>query len=198
MSALPKISTIHFRRRIALASAAAAFLVGVLVTADVVLPDRPGATAEAAEVLNNAAAATIQASDPVVGPGQYMKVETTTVNGASAVAADGSRVSWLLLDQTVLVVLNEVDILRQVSDTCRALITALSPGQRSARRRFAPTEYRVTLVPYRDRVAFMVRVRFTGVKPANKWLDVEFWLTRRVESPRFRRIETLSPCTRCA
>jgi hypothetical protein len=53
----------------------------------------------------------------------------------------------------------------------------------------------VTLVPYRDRVAFMVRVRFAGVKPANKWLDVEFWLTRRVESPRFRRIETLSPYT---
>jgi hypothetical protein len=67
MPALPKVSTIHFRRRIALASAAAAFLVGVLVTADVVLSDRPGATAEAAEVLSNAAAATIQTSDPVVG-----------------------------------------------------------------------------------------------------------------------------------
>ncbi|MCO4275254.1 YdeI/OmpD-associated family protein [Pseudarthrobacter sp. HLT3-5] len=53
----------------------------------------------------------------------------------------------------------------------------------------------VTLVPYRDRVAFMVRVRFAGVKPANKWLDVEFWLTRRVESPRFRRVEMLSPYT---
>ena len=53
----------------------------------------------------------------------------------------------------------------------------------------------VALVPYRDCVAFMVRVRFAGVKPANKWLDVEFWLTRRVESPRFRRIETLSPYT---
>jgi hypothetical protein len=146
MPALPKVSTIHFRRRIALASAAAAFL----VTADVVLPDRPGATAEAAEVLNNAAAATIQTSDPVVGPGQYMKVETTAVNGASAAAADGSRVSWLLLNQTVLVVLNEVDILRQVSDTCRALITALSLGQRSARRRFTPTEYLVRSLPCRD------------------------------------------------
>ena len=53
----------------------------------------------------------------------------------------------------------------------------------------------VTLVPYRDRVAFMVRVRFAAGKPANKWLDVEFWLTRRVESPRFRRVETLSPYT---
>jgi hypothetical protein len=53
----------------------------------------------------------------------------------------------------------------------------------------------VTLVPYRDRVAFMVRVRFAGVKPANNWLDVDFWLTHRIESPRFRRIETLSPYT---
>lgn len=85
---------IQFRRRIALASAAAAFLVGVLVTADVVLPDRPGATAEAAEVLNSAAAATIQTSDPVVGLGQYLKIETTELTGSSAQAADGSSLSW--------------------------------------------------------------------------------------------------------
>jgi RNA polymerase sigma-70 factor (ECF subfamily) len=90
-----KASRIHVRRRIALASAAAAFLVGVLVTADVVLPDRPGANAEAAEVLNNAAAATIRTSDPVVGPGQYLKVETTAVYGASTNAANGSQVSWM-------------------------------------------------------------------------------------------------------
>lgn len=53
----------------------------------------------------------------------------------------------------------------------------------------------VTLVPYRDRVAFMVRVRFGGVRPRKHWLDVDFWLTRRVESPKFHRIETLSPYT---
>jgi hypothetical protein len=47
----------------------------------------------------------------------------------------------VVLNQAVLVVLNEVDILRQVSDICRALTTALSPGQRPARRRFKPTEY---------------------------------------------------------
>ena len=94
MSASLKVSTIHFRRRIALSSAAAAFLVGVLVAADVVLPDRPGATAEAAEVLNNAAAATIKTSDPVVGPGQYLKIETTAVYPASSGGTGGS-VSWL-------------------------------------------------------------------------------------------------------
>lgn len=53
----------------------------------------------------------------------------------------------------------------------------------------------VVLVPYKDRVAFMVRVRFGGVRPRMRWLDVDFWLTRRVESPRFLRVETLSPYT---
>lgn len=53
----------------------------------------------------------------------------------------------------------------------------------------------VTLVPYRDRVAFMVRVRFAGVQPRNNRLNVNFWLTRRIESPRFQRVETLSPRT---
>src|SRR5438094_3956698 len=38
----------------------------------------------------------------------------------------------------VVVVLNKFDILRQVGDTCRALKTALSPGQRPARRRCTP------------------------------------------------------------
>jgi hypothetical protein len=51
----------------------------------------------------------------------------------------------------------------------------------------------VKLVPYRDRVAFMTRVRFAGASPRMKWLDVGFWLPRRIESPRLRRVETLLP-----
>lgn len=89
------VSPIRFRRRVLLASAAAALLVGGIVAADVVLPGQSGATAEAAEVLNNAAAATIRTSDPVVGPGQYLKIETTAVYSASSVAADGTQVAWL-------------------------------------------------------------------------------------------------------
>ncbi|WP_427015879.1 CU044_5270 family protein [Pseudarthrobacter sp. P1] len=85
----------RIRRRIVLASAAAALLAGVIVVADVTLPNHPGATAEAVEVLNNAAAATIQTSDPVVGAGQYLKIETTSVNFGGAQAADGSQLSWL-------------------------------------------------------------------------------------------------------
>jgi hypothetical protein len=94
MRAPAKVSPIRIRRRVLMASAAAALLVGGIVAADVVLPARPGAIAEAAEVLNNAAAATIQTSDPVVGPGQYLKIETTARYGGSAVTADGTQVSW--------------------------------------------------------------------------------------------------------
>jgi hypothetical protein len=87
------------RRRVLIASAAAALLVGGIVVADVVRPSGPGATAEAAEVLNNAAAATIQTSDPVVGPGQYLKIDTTAVYAAGVLLGDagGDRrtVEWL-------------------------------------------------------------------------------------------------------
>lgn len=51
----------------------------------------------------------------------------------------------------------------------------------------------VTPVVYRDKVAYMVRVRFAGATPRKRWLEVVFWLRRRVESPRIARIETLTP-----
>jgi hypothetical protein len=89
-----KVSPIRTRGRILIASASAVLLVGGIVGAEVVMPGAPGATAEAAEVLNNAAAATIQTSDPVVGPGQYLKIETIALYGGSAVTADGTQVSW--------------------------------------------------------------------------------------------------------
>jgi len=83
-------------RRVLLASAAAAVLVGGIVVADVVAPGgRPGATAEAAEVLNNAAANAIKTSDPTVKPGQYLKVDTKAVYGATVSRANGTVVSWL-------------------------------------------------------------------------------------------------------
>ena len=49
------------------------------------------------------------------------------------------------------------------------------------------------LLPYREKVAYMVRVRFAGAVPSARWLDVGFWLSRRVESPRFRKVETIYP-----
>jgi hypothetical protein len=82
------------RGTLLLSAAAAAVLAGVLVAADVLVPAQTGATAQAAEVLRNAAAATIRTSDPVVGPGQYLKIDTTARYGGSAVTADGTQVSW--------------------------------------------------------------------------------------------------------
>lgn len=50
---------------------------------------RGGAEPAAAEVLQNAAVATIETSDPVVGPGQFLRVETAAVYAASVV--DGAK-----------------------------------------------------------------------------------------------------------
>ena len=51
----------------------------------------------------------------------------------------------------------------------------------------------VTRVVYRDRVGFMVRVRFAGAVPAVRWLDVGFWLPQRLNHPCFQRVETIYP-----
>ena len=53
----------------------------------------------------------------------------------------------------------------------------------------------VTLVPYRDQVGFMVRVRFAAAVPKNRWLDVGLFLRRRIDDRRFHRVETLDPNT---
>jgi hypothetical protein len=87
-------------RRIAFASAAAAMLVGAFVTAEVIAPGgQGGATAEAADVLNDAAATTITASDPNVGPDQYLKIDTTAVYASGVLLGEkgGERrsVEWL-------------------------------------------------------------------------------------------------------
>ena len=51
----------------------------------------------------------------------------------------------------------------------------------------------VKVLLYRDMVGFNVRVRFAAAVPRTRWLDVGLWLPRRVESPRFHKIETISP-----
>lgn len=51
----------------------------------------------------------------------------------------------------------------------------------------------VKMLPYRDKVGFMVRVRFAGAVPRNRWLEIGFWLPRRIEHPRVLRIEALYP-----
>ncbi|MFJ5700409.1 CU044_5270 family protein [Arthrobacter sp. NPDC093139] len=83
------------RRRVVLAAAAAVLLVGGIVTADVILPGYSGASAEAAQALHSAASASIKTSDPVVGPGQYLKVATTAVSSGGVAQQGGTSAAWL-------------------------------------------------------------------------------------------------------
>ena len=51
----------------------------------------------------------------------------------------------------------------------------------------------VTVLPERTRIALHVRMSFAALVPRRRWLDGHVVLARRLESPRFRRIETYSP-----
>jgi hypothetical protein len=51
----------------------------------------------------------------------------------------------------------------------------------------------VTLLPEKTRIALHVRMSFAALTPRRRWLDGHVVLARRLESPRFRRIETYSP-----
>lgn len=51
----------------------------------------------------------------------------------------------------------------------------------------------VKMVPYRDRVGFMVRVRFAGATPKRNCLEIGFWLPHRLASERFHKVETIYP-----
>ena len=56
---------------------------------------RGGADAAAASTLDAAAAAAIENSDPIVGPGQFLEVSTHAAYYYSAIAPDGSRTAFL-------------------------------------------------------------------------------------------------------
>ena len=63
-------------------------------------------------------------------------------------------------------------------DRVVALIEALGP---------------VRVLPEKTRIAFQVRMSFAQITPRKRWLDGHIVLARRLESSRFRRIETFSP-----
>lgn len=91
--------------RITLTSVATLALVTALVGGNVVglAGWRGAASAEAAEVLNSAAELTIKTSDPVVGPGQYLKIDSTNLwsSGASKATMKGGgdpNKQWFWLD----------------------------------------------------------------------------------------------------
>ena len=68
--------------------------------------------------------------------------------------------------------------IRELFDRFRGMVEACGP---------------VKVLPYRDMVGFMVRVRFAGAVPKTWWLDVALWLPGRVEQSRFHKIETIYP-----
>lgn len=49
------------------------------------------------------------------------------------------------------------------------------------------------ILPQKTRIAFQARMSFVQITPRNKWLDGHVVLARRLEHPRFRHIETISP-----
>ena len=51
----------------------------------------------------------------------------------------------------------------------------------------------VTVLPEKTRIAFQVRMSFAAFTLRKRWVDGHVVLARRLESPRFRRIEYISP-----
>jgi hypothetical protein len=51
----------------------------------------------------------------------------------------------------------------------------------------------VTVLPEKTRIAFQVRMSFAQLTPRSRWVDGHVVLARRLEHPRFRRIDTISP-----
>ena len=51
----------------------------------------------------------------------------------------------------------------------------------------------VTVLPEKTRVAFQVRMSFAAFALRRRWVDGHVVLARRLEHPRFRRVETFSP-----
>jgi hypothetical protein len=51
----------------------------------------------------------------------------------------------------------------------------------------------VAVLPEKTRIAFQVRMSFAQLTPRRRWIDGHVVLSRRLESPRFRSVQTFSP-----
>lgn len=68
--------------------------------------------------------------------------------------------------------------IRALFDQVVAVVRALGP---------------VRVLPEKTRIAFQARMSFAQVTPRRRWLDGHVVLARRLEHPRFRKIQTISP-----
>ena len=69
-----------------------------------------------------------------------------------------------------------------------AEIRAIFDAMLAAVRRIGP----VTVLPEKTRIAFQVRMSFAQLSTRSRWMDGHVVLARRLEHPRFRKIETIS------
>jgi hypothetical protein len=51
----------------------------------------------------------------------------------------------------------------------------------------------VIVLPEKTRIAFQVRMSFAAATLRRRWVDAHVVLARRLDNPRFRKIETFSP-----
>jgi hypothetical protein len=68
--------------------------------------------------------------------------------------------------------------IRRMFDRVRTMVESIGP---------------VRVLPEKTRIAFQVRMSFAQVTPRSRWLDGHVVLARRLDSPRFRKVETFSP-----
>ena len=59
--------------------------------------------------------------------------------------------------------------------------------------RWSAVSARLIVLPEKTRIALYVRMSFAAFMPRRKWLNGHLVLARIIDSPRFTRIETLSP-----
>ena len=69
-------------------------------------------------------------------------------------------------------------LIRMLFDTVVATIEKIGP---------------VRILPEKTRIAFQVRMSFAQLTPRTKWLDGHVVLARRLDHPRFRAVQTISP-----
>jgi len=50
----------------------------------------------------------------------------------------------------------------------------------------------VQVLPEKTRIAFQTRMSFAQITPRHRWLDGHLVLPRRLDSPRFRRVDSVS------
>lgn len=82
--------------------AAAAVVVASGIVASVLIPTGNDSSAQAATILNDAAALTITTSDLVAAPGQYIKIETSARYATVWRSSDGEPVTWISPSTTVV------------------------------------------------------------------------------------------------